>query len=89
MSTPNPTMIINCDVNYQPDGKVNIITVWTLSDTPGLLEAIDEFTILPHQIDTESHTDGGVMERYSKISVKPNVRFSELIFCCNYNHNYN
>ena len=68
-------MTIYCNVSYQSNGKVNLNAVWTLSESPGIIEAIERFAVLPQQIDSD-HIVGTVSKYYTEISVKPNVRSS-------------
>ena len=68
-------MTIYCSVSYQSNGKVNLNAVWTLSESPGIIEAIERFAVSPQKIDSD-HIAGTVSKYYTEISVKPNVRSS-------------
>lgn len=34
---------LTCELNRQPQGQVDLIAIWTLTDYPGLLEAMDRY----------------------------------------------
>ena len=71
-------MTIYCNVSYQANGKVNLNAVWTLSESPGIIEAIERYAVLPQQIDND-HITGTVSKYYTEISLKPHVRSSSVI----------
>ena len=43
-------MTLSCGTEYNHYGTVDIYAEWTVSDSPGLLEAISKFSILPQEI---------------------------------------
>ena len=70
-------MTLSCGTEYHLYGTVDIYAEWTVSDSPGLLEAISKFSILPQEIYIEEEIKV-VTEWYNAMSVTSNV--SNVIF---------
>ena len=72
-----PNMTLSCGTEYHQYGTVDIYAEWTVSDSPGLLEAISKFSILPQEIYIEEERKV-VTKLYNATSVTSNV--SNVIF---------
>lgn len=73
MSDPPPTLVVHCKREHQPNGKFTLYASWNIANIPGLLEAIEKYTVSPQLVDL-SFTPTVVVESYSIIDIIPQVK---------------
>ena len=73
MSDPPPKINIHCGREYQNNGKLTIYAIWSIPDTPGLLDAIGNYSVTPQKIEMYNNRPEVVVEYYTRIFIFPHV----------------
>ena len=85
MSAPNPTLSINCATQYKANGMIDLLAVWQVSSYPGIIEAMEKYTIHTQRVDYRTAVPTTV-EWSSPIPIIPNVRGNfKVQFCITVN----
>ena len=64
---------LHCGRDFLPNGKITIFATLSLSNIPGLIEAIENFYITPSLVDI-SNQPAPPIQSYSSFNVNPDVR---------------
>lgn len=72
MSDPEPPLVVLCTRKFQADGRISLYAAWSVSYVPGLIEAMEKYTVQLELFDLSARSvvPG---QAYASVDVYPNV----------------